>query len=1003
MDTRPVNNHNGWNENASASGNINVDFGLPYDILVKYVSKQLNKEDEKEVEEYIVSHPEEQAVLESIRLMYESGEKPEEINFTPNLQEVHAKLEMRELLKTSSQTDGATKFEGISNIYSANIGEAAFFSNFKKQLLKKRTLEEAYKYICDMLKLVLNCRSASIYLYGQVGILERKYIAGYYRKLEPPVETFRNGQGYVGKAVGTKEKYGEMLYCNDVKKIAEIKKEDPDLERYVENYRDSLYLQHGVNEEINHLIVTPLNAFRRSLGVLRVINKLDENQKGLALGGFTEEDRKKIQRIAELGAIALSYLKLEKRENVLNNIQNLLDEYGSKKVFDKICESLINESTLYGGCIIRTVDPKNRILEVRGSSVKNLERQMLKIKVEEGFTGTTFYSDSHKIIQNIHKRGENYLFKDWAQKNDMVSVICFPLKSLDGNIKYGTLCVYTKFNFLFGQDDIKYLESFANQVARIIESIQDEKEQRLLRKLSESLIKKSDYEEVMKDISRNLPQITGFDRCRFLLKEGNKFRMISKDSPRWSNISLDNKIGRKILNNPSKIFQFYDVSGEEDLIEVKKYLENVRALVLIPISNSKKELYGLIALVSLINREVHIKEEMKFKIVLNLISKLNSDLLATICNLFSAAIEKRKEREAKEKAQNHLIEERYLLRTLVDNVSDLIYCKDTLHRFTLANRAQIEVLGAQSLEEVLGKTDLDFFEQEDAENYHKPELDLFSGKRSIIHKEERVVNQTNGSVKTYSTIKTVHRNSLGKIIGLFGIGRDISELKNRVLRLVQQNVVSKNTAEVIKNRYEEYKHSVRVQCERLISEYQHDPRICLYARLISADFFVDTELPARYLSNLSLKSSQAVNDTLDSVFEDEFKDFVSFIPEALSETASIKINITAEKQRSFRLDKRQIQDIILSLVKNSLKYKLPNSRPTINIEVRGKYLSIKTDCQRNPGDIKKLKKAVAAIEYQNQGSSLFGIDKYFKENYKENIEIEYANKEFIVNLPLIMN
>ncbi len=56
-----------------------------------------------------------------------------------------------------------------------------------------------------------------------------------------------------------------------------------------------------------------------------------------------------------------------------------------------------------------------------------------------------------------------------------------------------------------------------------------------------------------------------------------------------------------------------------------------------------------------------------------------------------------------------LIWEQNLLRTLIDNLPDLIYAKDLESRFLLINHAQTKSLGVTSHVEALGKTDLDFF------------------------------------------------------------------------------------------------------------------------------------------------------------------------------------------------------------------------------------------------------------------------------------------------------
>src|SRR5205809_748922 len=59
-----------------------------------------------------------------------------------------------------------------------------------------------------------------------------------------------------------------------------------------------------------------------------------------------------------------------------------------------------------------------------------------------------------------------------------------------------------------------------------------------------------------------------------------------------------------------------------------------------------------------------------------------------------------------------LAEERSLLRTLIDNLPDLIYVKDTAGRFVVVNPAGVRHLGAASAEEVIGRTDFEFFPPE---------------------------------------------------------------------------------------------------------------------------------------------------------------------------------------------------------------------------------------------------------------------------------------------------
>lgn len=71
----------------------------------------------------------------------------------------------------------------------------------------------------------------------------------------------------------------------------------------------------------------------------------------------------------------------------------------------------------------------------------------------------------------------------------------------------------------------------------------------------------------------------------------------------------------------------------------------------------------------------------------------------------------------RKRAEGALTAERNLLRTLIDNIPDYIYVKDTQGRFLLGNKAGAQSVGLQSAEEMLGKTDFDFFPPAVANEY----------------------------------------------------------------------------------------------------------------------------------------------------------------------------------------------------------------------------------------------------------------------------------------------
>ncbi len=121
--------------------------------------------------------------------------------------------------------------------------------------------------------------------------------------------------------------------------------------------------------------------------------------------------------------------------------------------------------------------------------------------------------------------------------------------------------------------------------------------------------------------------------------------------------------------------------------------------------------------------------------------------------------------------------ERNLLRTLIDNIPDYIYVKDTQSRFLLNNAAHLWLLGARTPEEVLYCTDFDFFPYTLAAQYYADEQKIIASGEALINHEEPVVHQTTGERIWNSSTKVPLRDATGNIIGLVGMSRDITARK----------------------------------------------------------------------------------------------------------------------------------------------------------------------------------------------------------------------------------
>jgi two-component system, sensor histidine kinase and response regulator len=118
--------------------------------------------------------------------------------------------------------------------------------------------------------------------------------------------------------------------------------------------------------------------------------------------------------------------------------------------------------------------------------------------------------------------------------------------------------------------------------------------------------------------------------------------------------------------------------------------------------------------------------------------------------------------------------ERDLLRTLIDNLPDCIFVKDAKTRFTAANVAAARMMGAMTPNDLLGKTDADFYPPERAAECRADEDMLLRSGQPLVNKEGSFLDAS-GNSRTFVTTKIPLKDSQGRVFGLVGISRDISE------------------------------------------------------------------------------------------------------------------------------------------------------------------------------------------------------------------------------------
>lgn len=132
-----------------------------------------------------------------------------------------------------------------------------------------------------------------------------------------------------------------------------------------------------------------------------------------------------------------------------------------------------------------------------------------------------------------------------------------------------------------------------------------------------------------------------------------------------------------------------------------------------------------------------------------------------------------------------LEQERDRLQTLMSNLPDVIFIKDTNGRFVMANPALAKLYGRSSPAAIIGKTDFDFVPYVVAQAFLEDDRKVIASGEALVEREESNVN-TQGEQVWMLTSKIPLRDPNGEITGLVGIGRDITKLK-----VAQQEAVRK--------------------------------------------------------------------------------------------------------------------------------------------------------------------------------------------------------------------
>ncbi len=134
---------------------------------------------------------------------------------------------------------------------------------------------------------------------------------------------------------------------------------------------------------------------------------------------------------------------------------------------------------------------------------------------------------------------------------------------------------------------------------------------------------------------------------------------------------------------------------------------------------------------------------------------------------------------------NSLNNEKMKLKTIVTNMPDLVWMKDINGIYILCNKRFESFFGVNKEEDIIGKSDYDFMDKELADFFRAHDINAMNANIPLSNYEE-ITFKSDGHKESLLTTKVKILNADGSVLGVLGIGRNISELKEKEHELMIQ-------------------------------------------------------------------------------------------------------------------------------------------------------------------------------------------------------------------------
>jgi PAS domain S-box-containing protein len=282
---------------------------------------------------------------------------------------------------------------------------------------------------------------------------------------------------------------------------------------------------------------------------------------------------------------------------------------------------------------------------------------------------------------------------------------------------------------------------------------------------------------------------------------------------------------------------------------------------------------------------------------------------------------------ARQQTEDALADERNLLKTLMDNLPDYIFIKDTASRYITANKAHVQLLGAASVEELVGQTDFDFFSTPSTLPFFTDEQRVMRSGTALLDRIEVINRESEEKQRWVLASKIPLRDAAGQVSGIIGISRDITVLK----KVEEELRRAKETAEAATSAKSDF-----------LATMSHEIRTPMNAVIGMTSLLLDTPLTtdqAEFVDTIRVSGENLlaiINDILDfskiesGRMELERRPFALvecledvldlFSARAAEKNLELAMEIDPDTPESIIGDQVRLRQVLINLVGNALKF-----------------------------------------------------------------------------------